>query len=268
MSGLRVDELFSRALRAELVSRAERAKPARRARLWIGAGAFAGAGLLGGVGATAAGLLPLPGGEQVTPLASPVTESYTGTATVELGPAPAGATGIEMELTCLTPGSFRFPDGAGLACSPADAGSRTGWAGYTIPLAAGQDSVTIETGPESRWQLKAKYVKQERTEWGVNAKGETYGVEIPGVGVPDLLVVIATNGQAGYVYTQDLYARSGPANPEEAAKNANTTYPSREIPVYLSDGETLVGSYHAPAGWPGGIPSYPTPSPPGERGQF
>ncbi|WP_077490691.1 hypothetical protein [Sinomonas mesophila] len=248
MSGLRVDEQFSTALRAELVSRAERAKPARRARLWIGAGALAGAGLLGGVAATAAGLLPLPGGEQVTPLASPVTETYTGTATVELGPAPEGATGIEMELTCLTPGSFRFPDGASLACSPADAGSRTGWAGYTLPLAEGQDSVTIETGPESRWQLKAEYVKQERTEWGVNARGETYGVEIPGVGVPDLLAVIATNGREGYVYARDLSGGPGPTSPEDAAKNFSKPRPPREIPVYLSDGETQIGIFEVTPG--------------------
>ena len=261
MSGLRVDERFSRALRAELVSRVAETKPVRRTRLWIGAGALAGAGLLGGVGAAAAGLLVLPGGEHVTPLSSPVTETYTGTATVELGPVPDGATGIEMELTCLTAGTFELPGSAGLACSAADAGSRTGWNGYTIPLAPGQHSVTITTDPQSRWQLKAEYVKQERTEWGVNAKGETYGVEIPGVGIPDLLAVAATNGQEGYAYAQDLYSGPGPASPEDAAKNFSTPRPPREIPVYLSDGETQIGIFEARGHSLRGIPSYPSPGP-------
>lgn len=264
MNQLHVDDRFSNALRAELVAQVHQTSPARtrqHTRLWLGGGALAGACLLGGIGAAAAGLFQIPGGQEVTPLASPVTTTYTGTATVELGNPPEGTTGIRMELTCLTPGRFEFPDGAASICSAADAANaRLGWSGYTISLAPGQDSVTIKTDPEARWQLIAEYVREERTPLGVNAKGETYGVESPENGTPDLIAVMATNGQSGYAYARDLNGGPRPTSPEDAVKNFNTPRPSREIPVFLSDGETKVGVFMA-AGSGGGTPSYPSPSP-------
>ncbi|MFF2317948.1 peptidase M56 family protein [Arthrobacter sp. NPDC058097] len=263
MNELRVDERFSKALEAELVSRVQKTAPARnrrQARLWLSAGALAGAGLLGGIGAATAGLFTLPGGENTTPLASPSTTVHTGTATVELGEPPQGTTGIAMELTCLTAGRFEWPDGAASTCSDVDAASPTaGWSGYTISLAPGQHSVTIRTEPESRWKLTARYVKQERTEWGINAKGETYGVESSEKGTPDLIAVIASNGVSGYVYAEELSAGPAPTNPEDAAKNFSIPTP-RELPVYLSDGQTKVGTFQA-SGFGGGVPANPSPSP-------
>jgi len=264
MNELRVDDRFSNALEAELVSRVQKtgaARTRRQARLWLSAGALAGAGLLGGIGAAAAGLFILPGGENTTPLASPSTAVHTGTATVELGEPPEGATGIAVELTCLTAGSFEWPDGATSTCTVADAASPTaGWSGYTISLAPGQHSVTIKTEPQSRWQLTAKYVKQERTDLGINAKGETYGVKSAEKGTPDLIAVVATNGESGYAYAKDLYGGPMPASPEDDAKNFSTPRPPRQIPVYLSDGQTKVGIFEAP-GSGGGIPAYPSASP-------
>lgn len=266
MNQFHVDDRFSDALRAELVSQVKKESPAAkrtRTRVWLGSGVLAGAGLLG-IGAAAAGLFVIPGGEKVTPLASPVTTTYTGTATVELGTPPEGTTGIQMEFRCLTPGWFEFPDGAASSCSEEDATSPTsGWSGYTISLAPGQDSVTIKTDPEARWQLTAEYVKQERTPLGVNAKGETYGVESQENGTPDLIAVMATNGQSGYSYARDLYGGPMPTSPEDAGKNFSTPRPPREIPVFKSDGETKIGVFMA-AGPGGGIPSFPTRSaPPG-----
>jgi hypothetical protein len=260
---LRVDDRFSNALEAELVARVQKSSPARirrRLRLWLSAGALAGAGLLGGIGAAAAGFFVLPGAEQVTPLASPVTETYTGTATVELGEPPEGTTGIELKLTALTPGWFAFPDGANASFTQDDTDGRLNESRYTLPLNPGQHSVTITTDPESRWQLTAKYVKQVRTRLGVNAKGETYGVESPENGTPDLIAVMATNGASGYVYARELYGGPMPTSPEDAVKNFNTPRPPREIPVYLSDGKTTAGIFEA-AGSGGGIPSYPSPFP-------
>ncbi|WP_190243096.1 peptidase M56 family protein [Arthrobacter globiformis] len=263
MNQLRVDDQFSKALEAELVTRVQRSSPARsrkRLRLWLSAGALAGAGLLGGIGAAAAGFLVLPGAEQVTPLATPVTKTYTGTATVELGEPPEGTTGIELKLTGLTPGWYSYPDGASGSFTQADIDAGLNESSYTIPLSPGQHSVTMTTAPGYRWQLTANYVKQVRTELGVNAKGETYGVESPENGTPDLIAVMATSGAAGYAYAKDLYGGPMPTSPEDAAKNFNTPRPPREIPVFLSDGETKIGVFQA-AGSGGGIPSYPSTSP-------
>ncbi len=91
MNQLQPNEVLSQALRAELVSRVQKASPAhkrKRARLWLGAGTLAGLGLLGGVGAAAAGYFVMPGSQNVTPLSPPpVTGTYEGTATIDLGGA-------------------------------------------------------------------------------------------------------------------------------------------------------------------------------------
>lgn len=63
MNQLHPDDTFSKALRAELVSRAQKASPSRtrgRTRLWISAGALAGAGLLAGTTALVTASAPAP----------------------------------------------------------------------------------------------------------------------------------------------------------------------------------------------------------------
>jgi hypothetical protein len=180
---------------------------------------------------------------------------------VELGEPPEGTTGIESEFFCLTAGHFEFIDGGGGAiCSAADAAGTGNRSFFTSSLLPGQRSVTVKTEPGNRWQLTAKYVKQVRTELGVNAKGETYGMESPENGVPDLIAVMATNGASGYAYAKDLYGGPMPTSPEDAVKNFNTPRPPREIPVFLSDGETKVGIFLA-SGSGGGTPTQPARSP-------
>lgn len=117
----------------------------------------------GGFIAAAAGLLTAPDEGRLIPLASPVIETHTGTATVQIGDQPEGTTAIELELICITAGSFEFPDGATSVCSDVDASnSISSRSGLLMGIEQGQDTVTIKTGPQSRWQLSAKYVKQER----------------------------------------------------------------------------------------------------------
>ena len=252
MNELRVDDRFSRALEEELVSRVQKATPARarkRIRIWLGAGVLAGAGVLGGVGATAAGLFVTPGSQQVTPLSTPVSDTHEGTATIDLGDPPEGTTGIEMELNCLTPGRFEFPDGASIVCRDTDVGTPQDRSGYTIPLTPGPNSVTIKADPGARWWLSAKYVNSKTTDWAVNADGKSYGTQNE-KGAPDLTAVIATNGIPGYVYTSELEDATGTA--------AIKTFKTREealawqearrgktfsVPVYDSTGKTVVGEY-------------------------
>jgi formamidopyrimidine-DNA glycosylase len=65
----------------------------------------------GGV-ALATGLFSLPGDPIDTQLGSVVVATRTGTATIDVGTPPVGATDISLALTCLTAGSFDFPNGS------------------------------------------------------------------------------------------------------------------------------------------------------------
>lgn len=73
-----------------------------------------------------------------------------------------------------------------------------------------------------------------------NENGETYGPEVwestdPS---PDLILVIADDGQDGYVKKTDM--DSGVTTPEEAA---NYKPSNRVLNVYLHDGITVIGTF-------------------------
>jgi hypothetical protein len=96
------------------------------------------------------------------------------------------------------------------------------------------------------WSLQATYVNQVTTSWGVNASGQTYGVSNQ-QGTPDLIAVVVDQGKTqGYVERSELDCASGGQvkSPSEAvtwdetSKNRNIT-----IPVYESDGVTIIGTF-------------------------
>jgi hypothetical protein len=83
-------------------------------------------------------------------------------------------------------------------------------------------------------------------DWPRNAAGQTYGVQGNSSVAPDLIRVEATNGKTGYVDSKQLANLDGPAptSPKEAldwqkAHEGETV----SIPVYLSDGKTVVGKF-------------------------
>ena len=258
MNLVRMDPVFSEALRSELVARVDASpasRPRKHRRLWLGVGAFVGVGMLGTAAAVAGGVLPLPGGQAVTGLASPITETHGGSATVDLRVAPDGVTNVALKLRCLTAGAFYFPDGAGMTCLESDAGSRTGIATYSLLLEPGQHTIRIEADPGALWQLTATYVNQKTTAWGVNTDGDTYGVQNEN-GLPDLIAVVATNGREdGYVKRADLEAADGTAaakhfkTPEDALRwQEENEGKSVSIPVYEEDGKTAIGTFVVGAG--------------------
>ncbi|TFD52170.1 hypothetical protein E3T55_06820 [Cryobacterium frigoriphilum] len=252
MTQIDFDPVFSAAIRNELDARVSApiaTVPFWRRHLRLGAGIFAGASILIGGAAAATGLLPLPGAEEVTELGASVIETATGTETVQLGAVPDGATGIRVSLTCLTPGLFTFDDGAGIRCARDDVGGRSGGVIYTLDLAPEQQSVTITTAPESSWTVTAAYVSERTTEWAVNATGETYGV-LNESGQPDLIAVVATNGNNGYVHSADLARVDGSeqaatfTSPEQALEwQDSMAGEAVSVPVYESDGETRIGEF-------------------------
>jgi hypothetical protein len=178
MNPTQLDPTYSEALRTKLVEQVNAitaTHPRRRRRLWFGTGVFVGTCVLGGAVAVATGLLPLPGGQAVTQLGAPITQTQTGTGTVELGSVPSGATNVSVKLTCLSAGTFVFPDGASMTCSTSDAGTPSSFTTYSLSLSPVEHAITIRTAAGNRWQLTAEYVNQVTTTWKVNANGQTSG---------------------------------------------------------------------------------------------
>ena len=185
------------------------------------------------------------GAQKITPLTSPVQVTGTGSQTVELGPAPARANGIDMQLVCLNAGTFTVTGGTSIVCSASDVSNPRGASityPYALPLSPGERSLTVTAGTGARWRLTAGYALVTTTPWGVNASGQTYGME-NGNGTPDLIAVIASNGKTGYAYSSEEGPKScpQPANPAQALEWQNTPLVTVHVPVYLSDGKTRIG---------------------------
>lgn len=252
MKQINFDPIFSAAVRNELDARVTAPTspiPFWRRHLRLGAGIFAGASILIGGAAAATVLLTMPGAQEVTELGASVVETATGTAAVQMGAVPDGATGVFVSLTCLTPGTFTFDDGASISCDMDDVGQTTGGGSYTLNLSSEQQSITITTAPESSWTLAATYVSERTTAWAVNANGETYGA-LNESGEPDLIAVIATNGNEGFVHAGELAHADGSeqaatfTSPEQAlAWQDSMVGKTVSIPVYQNDGETHIGEF-------------------------
>lgn len=189
---------------------------------------------------------PLPGATTVIDLSEPVAVAGTGTSTVELGSRPDGATAANVSLVCLTAGRIEYPDGASLVCdAPASEGEiadpRSANYGL-IDLDPGQTSLRFRAKPDVGWKVVANYVRTETSAWGVNAKGETFGVQRGGKS-PDLIAVVTTDGEQGYAYVKDLDGPM-PTSPADAlAQQEANEGQSRSVPVYESDGETIIGEF-------------------------
>jgi hypothetical protein len=236
---------FAVALRELLVEQPRRRRAERlRSRVWTGSLGLrvvvAGLVIAGAGGAAAAtGVLPLPGSPVNTPLAVPVSVTGSGTETIKLGPAPQGANAIQLQLRCLTAGSFTFADGSSAQCGGPDTGSEL--TTVTLALASGQQTASIVAGPGQRWQATAVYISATLSPWKTNANGQTYGT-INQNGTPDLVAVDATNGQQGYVYATQLNP-PGPTSPAQALAEQAANSNGEFIPVYESDGTTVIGRF-------------------------
>ena len=249
MSTTEMDPVFTSALREVLEATVKDTPRVRRRWRWrLRAGVFVGLTLVGGGVALAAGMFSPPGAPINTQLGSVVTAVRTGTATIDLGPPPAGATDLSLTLTCLSVGTFGFPNGSSVSCNAADIGQPpiARQVSEVVPLSPGVDTVTISTSTNASWSLQVTYVNQVTTSWGVNASGETYGVQNQ-KGTPNLIAVVIDQGKTqGYVESSELNCASGGnvASPAQALKwNKVSHNRNISIPVYESDGTTVIGTF-------------------------
>jgi hypothetical protein len=273
MTNEQMDPVFASALRDALVAQVQATPRQRFVWRWrVGLSVLAGTTVVAGGAALAAGVLSQPGAPVDTQLGNLVTATRTGTATISLRPVPTGATDLSLTLTCLSAGTFYFPDGS-MSCSPTDllhpppldrqasegvtrahdqiqvlhAPPVDRQASEVVPLAAGQHSVTIKASQGASWALQAAYVNRVINPWSTNARGETYGVMSQG-GLPDLVAVVIDRGKLqGYVTASDLNCASGleavhsPAEAlawDKASEDRNIS-----VPVYKSDGTTVIGTF-------------------------
>lgn len=258
-----MDATYTAALRATLVERVNRSRVSSRRRRWR----YGGAGLLalavagGGTAFAAGAFRGLPGSNAVLQVASAVTVTGAGTRSVDLGRPPARANSIKTRLTCLTAGTFGFSDGSSVTCNKQDLGTPTAASTYTSPLRLGQTVITITASPGERWRLTASYVHVTITPWGVNADGQTYGVA-NSRGTPDLIAAVATNRRVGYIYANELAQAQGPmpTSPQQAVEQQAHRNPAGSIPVYQSDGTTVIGHFVIGSGTETSVVTSATPT--------
>lgn len=89
----------------------------------------------------------------------------------------------------------------------------------------------------------------ESTQPAVNARGETFGsgeTATADADLPDLVAAFGSNGEQGYVKATDLAVT--PPSPNELPNDAGgapaaTIGAGTEIPLYESDGTTIIGSF-------------------------
>ena len=189
---------------------------------------------------------PLPGATTAVELGEPLEVTATGTSTVSLGPRPAGATAAKVSVACLTAGRIEYPDGSSIECdrpAPEDEIADPAMSNYAlVDLDPGQTTLRFQAPERVGWKVVATYVRTETSAWGVNAKGETFGVQRHGKS-PDLIAIVTTDGKQGYAYVKDL-DWPAPTSPADAlAQQKANEGRSRSVPVYESDGETIIGEY-------------------------
>ena len=129
------------------------------------------------------------------------------------------------------------------------------WQDFGISGSRGR--LYFTTSRAAKAAVSVQFVNQVPTRFGVNAKGETYGAISDTQGQPDLVAVTGrdSNGQDvnGYGRSVDLDAFSPdhpdqPTSPTEAVRlqaERDQKYPNGwDVPVYMSDGETQIGTFH------------------------
>jgi len=80
--------------------------------------------------------------------------------------------------------------------------------------------------------------------YSVNDSGETYGSARSATSPaeePDLIEAMATNGEVGYVRGSDLTLPA--TTPEDNIRNNDVYARGFTIPVYASDGKTVIGEF-------------------------
>ncbi|BDO40837.1 hypothetical protein [Cellulomonas sp. NTE-D12] len=188
----------------------------------------------------------VPGAPIISLVGTPITRTVSTRTTISLQPRPAAATHARVVVTPTAAGTLSFGTSAGgdnpsASFDAADVtrGSQ-GASWYDFPLDGTVDSLFLTPSAGFAGTVTVQYVTHIPTRLGVNARGQTFGVSGSAPqGDPDLVAVQATNGKSGYAYAADL---EGPQPTSPAGAGTNPEH-GRTIPVYESDGSTVIGEF-------------------------
>lgn len=193
----------------------------------------------------------IPGAPVVSLLGTAVSQTVDGAAEIELNPV-AGTTHVRVTVTCLTAGTISWglspENNPSSSCDAAASRSRDG---SSFDFAVdGPSRLYVSSVDGVQSIVTYQYTAQLETAWGVNQRGETFGVVKPGFGEPDLLLATATNSTVGYVYASELAQADGSAaaaafnSPEEALEwQESMKGKTITINVYKEDGISVVGQF-------------------------
>ena len=271
----------SDAIRAALETTVANGAPRRARRHWLPALGLVSLGVVTGAAVSAAALsanwpssssvmteagIPappgiLPGEPIISLLGDLSSQVVDGTTTIVLGSAPTGATHVRVSVSCMTAGETRWgidPGGnnPGSSCRTDDlAGASAAYFDFSLESSPAALYIDAAAGVQSI--VTYQYVNYVQTVWGVNARGETFGVEKEGTDGPDLTAVTGENSLGetveGYARRSELMGFGPdwpemPSTPEEALawqEERAMRYPTGwDVVIYESDGITPIGVFH------------------------
>lgn len=197
-------------------------------------------------------------------LGTPSTQEFDSAIDILLDDRPEDATDVHVKIRVLAAGTVTISVGSGEfstwtnSWSERQIKSGTNY-GFFSDMALTNDADVVEVRPADgfRGTVTIQYMRQTPTQLGINENGQTYGVGRSPHEVPDLVHRggYRVNGERvhGYAYATDLRAFSpddpvGPTDPaelERAQRERDRKYPNGwDVPVYLSDGKTQIGTFH------------------------
>ena len=200
----------------------------------------------------------IPGVPIVSVIGEPVSQTVTTARTISLADRPAAATHARVSVACLSAGTIAWGTDPGGNNPSLTCGSpRDGSAWYDFPLDATVTTLDVTPSGSAEASVTIQYLSAIPTRLGINARGETYGIDGTAQGTPDLIAAVGSAPDGGdiqgYVRAADLSALSPdhpgqPADPSQALRRQQERtdrYPSGwDIPLVESDGLTQIGTFH------------------------
>lgn len=174
----------------------------RRARIAVSIAAVAAVAVT--TSAAALVVAGLPGTTTTAAVGRTTTVTHTGPARVDIGDAPEGAGAVIVEVTCRNDVGMVTVPTAGQGASGVHCRMR-----QTMRVVDGRlpehgtTTFSVEASAGTRWTATLQYATAVTSAWGVNGRGQTYGVPNAS-GQPDLVPATADNGRKGWIRSTDV----------------------------------------------------------------